>query len=129
MQRNIQRRRQQQKILDSFSINIEPSFTNNIEIFYRSIDDNSPLHLTELGHNQILVLTSDDNKQKLSNTSIWLCTTFNEEVSEGIFTIQIFDHERLIPIMYAFLPSNSENFYMKLFKQLFPLQSPKYIIT
>lgn len=76
MQRSIQRRRQQQKIL---SMNID---TNDIEIFYRSIHDHSPLHLRE---NQILVFTCDDNKPKLSNTSIWLCTTLNEVSKRIVF--------------------------------------------
>jgi hypothetical protein len=80
VQRSIQRRRQQQKSLDSFSINIDHE-ENLIEIIYRSINDNSLLHLTELGYNQILVL-KDENQQnyrnKLANSSIWLCTTFNE---------------------------------------------------
>lgn len=81
VQRSIQRRRQQQKSLDSFLINIdheENLITNNIEILYRSINDNSLLNLTELGYNQILVLTDENYRNKLSNCSIWLCTTFNE---------------------------------------------------
>jgi len=80
VQRSIQRRRQQQKSLDSLLINIDHE-ENLIEIIYRSINDNSLLHLTELGYNQILVL-KDENQQnyrnKLANSSIWLCTTFNE---------------------------------------------------
>ncbi len=80
MQRSIQRRRQQQKSLDSFLINIDHE-ENLITIIYRSINDNSLLNLTELGYNQILILT-DENQQnyrnKLANSSIWLCTTFNE---------------------------------------------------
>jgi hypothetical protein len=84
VQRSIQGRRQQQKSLDSFLINIdheENLITANIEIFYRSINDNSLLHLTELGYNQILVLTCENEqnyRNKLANSSIWLCTTFNE---------------------------------------------------
>jgi hypothetical protein len=80
VQRSIQRRRQQQKSLDSFLINIDHE-ENLITIIYRSINDNSLLNLTELGYNQILILT-DENQQnyrnKLANSSIWLCTTFNE---------------------------------------------------
>ncbi len=121
VQRSIQRRRQQQKTLDSFSM--------NIEIFHRSITDHSPFHLTELEYNQILILTCDDNKEKFSNAPIWLCTTLND-VSERIFLIiQIFDHERLIPIMYVVVPSNSNEFYMKLFERVFTSESPKYILT
>ncbi len=84
MQRSIQRRRQQQKSFDSFLINIEQeeNLTNSdIEILYRSINDNSLLHITELAYNQILVLTCDNEqnyRNKLASTSIWLCTTFNE---------------------------------------------------
>ncbi len=91
MQRSIQRRRQQQKSLDSFLINIdhEDNFTtNDIEILYRSINDHSLLHLTELDYNQILVLTCDNEqnyRDQLANTSIWLCTTLNEVRINKIF--------------------------------------------
>jgi hypothetical protein len=84
VQRSIQRRRQQQKSLDSFLMNIEQedNLTNSdIQILYRSINDNSLLHITELAYNQILVLTCDNEqnyRNKLASTSIWLCTTFNE---------------------------------------------------
>jgi hypothetical protein len=91
VQRSIQRRRQQQKSLDSFLINInhEDNFTtNDIEILYRSINDHSLLHLTELDYNQILVLTCDNERNyrdQLANTSIWLCTTLNEVRINKIF--------------------------------------------
>ncbi len=80
MQRSIQRRRQQQKSLDSFLINIDHE-ENLITILYRSINDNSLLNLTELEYNQILILTDENQKNyrnQLANSSIWLCTTFNE---------------------------------------------------
>ncbi|CAF0825552.1 unnamed protein product [Rotaria sordida] len=140
MQRSIQRRRQQQKSFDSFLINIEHEenlTTNDIQILYRSINDSSLLHINELAYNQILVLTCDNEqsyRNKLANTSIWLCTTFHEiknDYLQCILIIQVFENnnETLLPLIYALLPSNTNVFYMKLFNELLPLQTPKYILT
>lgn len=96
MQRSIQRRRQQQKSLDSFLMNIEQeeNLTNSdIQILYRSLNDNSLLHINELGYNQILILTCENEqnyRDKLANTSIWLCTTFNE-VNTSIYRCILVD--------------------------------------
>ena len=84
MQRSIQRRRQQQNSFHSFPIHIEPLLSSTIEIFSRSINDNSLPSLTKLGSNQILVLTCE-HQQKLSDTSIWLCTASNEVYQEISF--------------------------------------------
>ena len=77
MQRSIQRRRQQHKSSEIFSTNTESSLIDQIEIFHCSIDDHSLSSLMKLGSNQILVLNCG-NELRLSNASIWLCTSFNE---------------------------------------------------
>jgi hypothetical protein len=101
VQRSIQRRRQQQKSLDSFLINFNnDNYTFDeenlnkidIDILYRSIEDNSLLHITELQHNQILVLTCENEdiyRNKLANASVWLCTTFNEVKKETFYSIAV----------------------------------------
>ena len=53
------------------------------------------------------------------------------DLLQCILIIQIFDddHQRFIPIIYAFLPLNRHDFYQKLFDQFFSSQTPRYILT
>ncbi|CAF2960351.1 unnamed protein product [Rotaria sp. Silwood2] len=106
MQRSIQRRRQQQKLLDSFLLNIEHEENltpSDIQILYRSINDNSLSYITELAHNQILVLTCENEhnyRNKLANTSVWLCTTFHEQYKRIIHDMEYKSTKYLLALAY-----------------------------
>ena len=54
----------------------------------------------------------------------------NEHV-QSIFIVQIFDddQETFLPVIYAFLPSNQLDSFAKLFAEIFPVETPKYILT